>query len=142
MSEQRPLRRLVDLPGVADLEYKSVLKPAAAEPENRAEFPEIDACSLSLFGLTADEAEAHPRPDGWDGVEHLPVAAQVAAFEAEGWDVTDNKRRPLRLFRQWNQQLWLAVRGVAGSLPFQAEDDGEAALETKLAREAARFKRR
>jgi hypothetical protein len=75
-------------------------------------------------------------------VEHQPIAAQVAAFEAEGWDVTDNKRRPLRLFRQWNQQLWLAVRGVAGSLPFQAEDDGEAALETKLAREAARFKRR
>jgi hypothetical protein len=142
MSEHRNLRRLVDLPGVADLEYKSVLKPAAQEPESRAEFPEIDECSLRLFGLTADEAEAFPRPDGWDGVERQPIAAQVAAFEAEGWDVTDNKRRPLRMFWQFNQQLWLAVRGVAGSLPFQAEDDGEAALETKLAREAARFRRR
>jgi hypothetical protein len=142
MSEHRTLRRLVDLPGVADLEYKSVLKPAAQEPENRAEFPEIDACSLRLFGLTADEAEAFPRPDGWDGVEHQPIAAQVAAFEAEGWDVTDNKRRPLRMFRQLNQQLWLAVRGVAGSLPFQADDDDQAALEAKLAREAARFRRR
>jgi hypothetical protein len=118
------------------------MKPAAQEPENRAEFPEIDACSLSLFGLTGDEAEAFPRPDGWDGVERQPIAAQVAAFEAEGWDVTDNKRRPLRMFRQFNQQLWLAVRGVAGTLPFQAEDDGEADLEARLAREAARFRRR
>jgi hypothetical protein len=142
MSEHRNLRRLVDLPGVADLEYKSVLKPAAQEPENRAEFPEIDECSLRLFGLTGDEAEAFPRPDGWDGVELQPIAAQVAAFEAEGWDVTDNKRRPLRMFRQLNQQLWLAVRGVAGSLPFQADDDGQAALEARLAREAARFRRR
>jgi hypothetical protein len=142
MSEQRKLRRLVDLPGVADLEYKSVLKPAAQEPENRAEFPEIDECSVRLFGLTGDEAEAFPRPEGWDGVERQPIAAQVAAFEAEGWDVTDNKRRPLRMLRQFNQQLWLALRGVAGSLPFQAEDDGEAALETRLAREAERFRRR
>jgi hypothetical protein len=142
MSEHRNLRRLVDLPGVADLEYKAVLKPAAQEPENRAEFPEIDECSLRLFGLTADRAEATPRPEGWDGVELQPIAAQVAAFEAEGWDVTDNKRRPLRMFRQFNQQLWLALRGVAGSLPFQADDDGQAALEASLAREAARFRRR
>jgi hypothetical protein len=142
MSEPRNLRRLVDLPGVADLEYKSVLKPAAQEPENRAEFPEIDELSHRLFGLTADEAEAFPRPEGWDGVEGQPIAAQVAAFEAAGWDVTDDKRRPLRMFRQFNQQLWLAVRGVAGTLPFQAEDDGEAAMEARLAREAARFRRR
>ncbi len=136
MSEHRPLRR------VADLEYKSVLKPAAMEPENRAEFPEIDECSLSLFGLTGDEAESAPRPDGWDGVELQPIAAQVLAFEAEGWDVTDNKRRPLRMLRQFNQQLWLAIRGVAGQLPFHAEDDGQAALESRLAREAERFRRR
>ena len=136
------LRRLIDLPGIADLEYKALMKPAYAAPESRAEFPEIDACSLHLFGLTGDEAEAFPRPDGWDGVELQPIAAQVAAFEAEGWDVTDNKRRPLRMFHQFNQQLWLAVRGVAGSLPFQADDDGQAALEARLAREAARFRRR
>ena len=45
------LRRLIDLPGVADLEHKALMKPAYAVPEGRAEFPEIDACSLAIFGL-------------------------------------------------------------------------------------------
>jgi hypothetical protein len=142
MSDPPRLRRLIDLPGVADLETRALLKPAAQEPENRADFPEIDACSVKLFGLTGEEAEAAPRPEDWDDVERLPIADQVRAFEAEGWDVTDNKRRPLRMFRQLNQQLWLAVRGVAGSLPFHADDGEASSLETKLAREAARFRRR
>ena len=124
-----------------ELEHMALMKPAAQEPENRAQFPEIDACSVRLFGLTGDEAEAAPRPGDWDGVELLPLVDQVRAFEREGWDVTDNKRRPLRMFRQLNQQLWLAMRGVAGSLPFHADDDGSE-LESRLAREAARFRRR
>jgi hypothetical protein len=142
MSEHPRLRKLIDLPGVADLEHKALMKPAAQEPENRAEFPEIDACSVRLFGLTGDEAQAAPRPDDWDDVDLKSIADQVRAFEAEGWDVTDSKRRPLRMFRQLNQQLWLAIRGVAGSLPFHAGDDDESSLESKLAREAARFRRR
>jgi len=136
------LRRLIDLPGVAELEYKALMKPAFAEPENRADFPEIDACSKAIFGLTADEAEAAPRPADWDDVERLDIREQVAAFEAEGWDVTNDKRRPLRMLPQFNQQLWLALRGVAGELPFQAEPDDSEALAARLALEAARFKRR
>jgi cytochrome P450 len=52
------LRRLIDMPGVRDLEYRALLKREFAEAEARAEFPEIDACVKALFGLTADEAEA------------------------------------------------------------------------------------
>jgi hypothetical protein len=65
-SNPETLRRLIDLPGVDDLEYRAILKRDFAEPPARAEFPEIDACVKALFGLTADEAEAAPRPDGWD----------------------------------------------------------------------------
>ena len=136
------LRRLIDLPGVADLEYRALLKRDFAEPAARAEHPEIDDCSLKNFGLTADQAEAQARPAGWDGVERLPVAAQVAAFEAEGWDVTDDKRRPLRTLGHFNQQLWLALRGVAGSLPFQPDDDRPDPWATSLAAEAQRFRKR
>lgn len=136
------LRRLIDLPGVADLEFKAVMKREFAEPEARAEYPEIDACSTALFGLTADEAEAAPRPDGWDGIETQPTPKQVFAFEDAGWDVTDDKRRPLRVFGHFNQQLWLAIRGVAGELPFQPEDDQPEAWVSSLAAEAARFRRR
>jgi hypothetical protein len=138
-----PLRRLIDLPGVADLEFKAVMKRDFAEPEARAEHPEIDACSLEIFGLTADQAEENPRPDGWDNVETRPVRDQVDAFEAEGWDVTDDKRRPLRTLGHFNQQLWLAIRGVAGTLPFQP-DPGDRPDEwaTKMAAEAKRFRKR
>ncbi|HEY1448768.1 MAG TPA: hypothetical protein VGF33_09540, partial [Caulobacteraceae bacterium] len=115
------LRRLIDLPGVSDLEYRALLKRDFAEPQARAEFPEIDACSRALFGLTADEAEAVARPKGWDDIECKALAVQTAAFEAEGWDVTDDKRRPLRMLGHFSGPLWLAVRGVAGTLPFQPD---------------------
>jgi hypothetical protein len=136
------LRRLIELPGVADLEYKALMKPAYARPEGRADFPEIDAVSLDLFGLTADQADEIERPAGWDGIDTQSVQQQVDAFEAVGWDLTDNKRRPLRMFNQFNVQLWLALRGVAGSLPFVPEDDKPEGWVTALEREAARFRKR
>src|ERR1700754_3277360 len=117
------LRRLIELPGVAQLEFKAVMKREFAEPEARAEHPELDECSQKIFGLTADEAEAAPRPADWDDIETKAVPVQVDAFEAAGWDVTDDKRRPLRTLVHWNQQLWLAIRGVAGTLPFVPDDD-------------------
>jgi len=135
------LRRLIDLPGVNDLEYRAILKRDFAEPEARAEFPEIDACATALFGLTADEAEASPRPQGWDDIERKPPAAQAAAFEAEGWDVTDDKRRPLRVLGHFSAPLWLAVRGVAGTLPFQAESSEPEAWVSKLQADAKRFRK-
>ena len=141
MSKTR-LRRLIDLPGIDDLELKALMKPAYADPEARAEFPEIDALSKELFGLTADEAEDVERPEGWDRIERKPMPLQVAAFEAEGWDVTDNKRRPLRMLGHFNQQLWLAIRGVAGALPFQPDDDKPDDWGSTLAAEAARFRKR
>jgi hypothetical protein len=136
------LRRLIDLPGVNDLEYRAILKREFAEPEARAEFPEIDACATALFGLTADEAEAVARPRGWDDIECKPPAVQVAAFEAEGWDVTDNKRRPLRVLGHFSGPLWLAVRGVAGTLPFQPESGEPEAWVSRLEAEATRFRKR
>jgi hypothetical protein len=136
------LRRLIDLPGVNDLEYRAILKRDFAEPEARAAFPEIDACTTALFGLTADEAEAVARPKGWDNIECKAPAVQVAAFEAEGWDVTDDKRRPLRVLGHFSGPLWLAVHGVAGTLPFQPESREPEAWVSKLEAEAKRFRRR
>ena len=134
------LRRLIDLPGIKDLEYKALMKPAFAEPEARGEFPELDACSMEIFGLTADQAEDVERPAGWDKIENRPVRDQVDAFEAAGWDVTDDRRKPLRTFAHFNQQLWLALRGVAGRLPFEPDDKPDPWGST-LAAEATRFRR-
>lgn len=136
------LRRLIDLPGVKDLEYRALLKRDFAEPEARAEFPEINACVATLFGLTADEAETVARPSGWDDAETQPPAAQVAAFEMEGWDVTDDKRRPLRVLGHFCAPLWLAIRGVAGTLPFEPESTTPEAWVSKLEAEAKRFRKR
>ncbi len=140
MQTQPALRRLRDLPGIADLEDKALMKPRYADVDARTEFPEIDACSLALFGITADDAEEVARPEGWDRIERRPLREQVDAFEAEGWDVTDAKRRPLRMFGHFNEQLWLAVRGVAGTLPFAPEVEPDA-RKSSLAGEAAAFLR-
>jgi len=141
------LRRLFDLPGVADLERAAVLKPLPGIGELRPPDPEIDARAEALFGLTPDEADAVERPDNWDGIEDRPIPRQVTAFEGAGWDVTDNKRRPLRVLAYFSAPLWLAIRGVAGRLPFQAEPEAEdgdrpEAWGSNLAAEAARFRKR
>jgi hypothetical protein len=141
-SKPDALRRLIDLPGVDALEYRAILKRDFAEPQARAEFPEIDACARALFGLTADEAEAVERPDGWDDIECKAPAVQAAAFEALGWDVTDDKRRPLRVLGHFSAPLWLALRGVAGTLPFVAESGQPEAWVSKLEAEAKRFRKR
>jgi hypothetical protein len=135
------LRRLRDLPGVAELEHKALMNPRWAEPEARESFPEIDACSVANFGLTAEAAQDVVRPADWDGIDRRPVPEQVRAFEAAGWDVTDDRRRPLRMLGHFSLQLWLALRGVAGELPFQPDEPEPDAWGGSLAAEAARFRR-
>lgn len=143
MAKSPPLRRLIELPGVADLETKALMNTDYAQPDARARFPEIDEVVKDLFGLTADEADATARPADWDDIENQPVAKQVFAFEDAGWDVTDNKRRPLRMFAHYAAPLWLAVRGVVGALPFLApDDDAPDAWASSLASDAARFRKR
>jgi len=67
----------------------------------------------------------------------------VEAFEAEGWDVTDKKRKPLRLLPHLALPLVLAMRGLAGELPFVAEPDvKETDWGSSLAAEASRFRKR
>lgn len=140
------IRRLIDLPGVADLETKALMKPGYADPTRRDEFPEVDACLTEIFGLSGDQAEAVERPDDWDGIEALSSQDQADIFEAEGWDVRDAKRRPLRMLGQMAGPLALAMRGVAGRLPEapfvpQPAEDRDA-WGSGLAAEAARFRKR
>lgn len=135
-------RRLIDLPGFADLETRALMKPSFADPEARAQFPEIDQLARDTFGLTADEAALVPDPPGWDGIDVKSMREQADAFEREGWDVTDDKRRPLRVLGHFSAPLWLAVRGVAGTLPFQAESSKPEAWISKLEAEAKRFRKR
>ncbi|MBU1538225.1 MAG: hypothetical protein KKC29_13740 [Alphaproteobacteria bacterium] len=144
---QAPLRRLIDLPGIDDLEMKALMKPRAADPDERHEFPEIVAAveetARAAFGLTPDEAEAVVRPADWDGIERLEPAEMVAAFAAEGWDVADARRKPLRMLGWWALPLALAMRGVAGEVPFHAEPDQPVTdWGSNLKAEATRFRKR
>jgi hypothetical protein len=136
------LRRLIDLPGIDALEMKALMKPGHADPDRRDEFPEIDETARAAFGLSVQEAEAVELPTDWDGIERLSPLEQVDAFEAEGWDVAD-KRKPLRMLAHWALPLALAMRGVAGELPFHAEPDHkESDWGSNLAADAARFRKR
>jgi hypothetical protein len=137
------LKRLIDLPGVRDLESKALMKPRMGDVDARPEFPEIDEVVRANFGLTADEADDIERPAGWDRIDRKSEREQAQAFEAEGWDVTDDKRRPLRTLVHFSGPMWLAIRGVAGSLPFVPEEEGkvEKSMMSSLAAEAARFRK-
>ena len=137
------LKRLIDLPGVRDLEQKALMKPRMGDVDARPEFPEIDEVVRATFGLTADEADDVERPAGWDRIERRSERDQATAFEAEGWDVTDDKRRPLRTLVHFSGPMWLAVRGVAGQVPFVADEEGkvEKSMMSSLAAEAARFRK-
>lgn len=137
------LRRLIDLPGIADLEAKALMKPRMADLGAEYEFPEIDEAATAAFGISVTEADGIARPEGWDNIENKAPALQAEAFEAAGWDVTE-KRRPLRMLAVLSAPLWLAVRGVAGALPFvadTAEDDAADAIMAGLTRDAAAFRR-
>ncbi|MBU1347769.1 MAG: hypothetical protein KKA16_12585 [Alphaproteobacteria bacterium] len=140
------LRRLLDLPGVADLETRALMKPGYSDPARRDEFPEVDAVLVAVFGLTAEQAEDAARPDDWDGIECLSPLEQAEAFEAEGWDVRDAKRKPLRMLAVMAEPLALAMRGVAGTLPdapFVPEPAEEKSdWGSDMAAEAARFRKR
>ena len=144
---QAPLRRLIDLPGIDDLEMKALMKPRLADPDERHEFPEfagaIDAAGRAAFGLTPDEAGAIARPADWDGIERLDPADMAEAFAAEGWDVLDARRKPARMLACWALPLALAMRGVAGALPFHAEPDRPVTdWGANLKAEATRFRKR
>lgn len=141
------MRRLADLPGVDALELKALMKPRLADPDLVHEHPEVDAVAVEAFGLSLDEAEATALPADWP--DHLKdlhrqsPAQLVEAFEAEGWDVADKRRKPLRMLPILALPLALAARGVAGRLPFAAEPDHPTTdWGASLKAEAGRFRKR
>lgn len=95
--------------------------------------------SRETFGITAAEADEVARPDGWDRIERKAPKDQIFAFEDAGWDVTDTRRRPLRTLEHFAPQLWLAIRGVAGSLPFHEVNEDQDDVADKMAKDAAKF---
>ena len=144
---QATLRRLIDLPGIDALELKALIKPRAADPDELHEFPDIaeaiDETARAAFGLTPDEAAAVARPADWDAIERLDPADMAEAFAAEGWDVLDTRRKPLRMLAHWALPLALSMRGIAGALPFQAEPDQPVTdWGSSLKAEASRFRKR
>ena len=141
------LRRLADLPGVDALELKALMKPRLADPDLIHDHPEVDAVAVEAFGLSLEAAEATPLPADWpDHLRdlHRRSPAELAeAFEAEGWDVADKRRKPLRMLPVLALPLALAVRGVAGRLPFVAEPDHPTTdWGAGLKAEAGRFRKR
>ena len=141
------LRRLIDLPGIDALELKALMKPRAADPDELHDFPEIaeaiDETARAAFGLTPEEAAAVARPADWDPIERLDPVDMAEAFAAEGWDVLDTRRKPLRMLAHWALPLALAMRGVAGELPFRAEPDQPVTdWGSNLKAEATRFRKR
>ena len=142
-----PPRRLIDQPGVDDMELKALMKPRLADPDLRDEHPEVDEVARAAFGLSLDEADEVPLPADWPDhlrdLQRRSPAELAGLFEAEGWDVTDKGRKPLRLLPLFALPLALAARGVAGALPFVPEPDHPTTdWGASLKAEAGRFRKR
>ena len=126
---------------------KALMTPRLADPDLIDEHPEVDAVARAAFGLTPAEAAAVPLPADWpDPLRdlHRRSPAELAdLFEAEGWDVTDRRRKPLRMLPLFALPLALAARGVAGALPFApGPDHPETDWGAGLKAEAGRFRKR
>lgn len=142
-----PLRRLIDLPGIDPLELAALMKPRLADPDQRHNHPQVDEAAQAAFGLTLDQAEAADLPADWPDhfrrLDRQSPAELSAAFEAEGWDVTDKKGKPLRILALMALPLALAIRGVAGELPFQPEpDEKQSDWGSSLKADARAFRKR
>jgi hypothetical protein len=141
-----PPRRLRDLPGLDALELAALMKPRLADPDQRHDHPQVDEAVQAAFGLTLDQAEATALPPDWPDhltrLDRKTPAELVEAFEQEGWDVTDGKRKPLRILPLMALPLALAIRGVAGTLPFQPEPEVRSTdWGRALAADAKRFRK-
>ncbi|MES2833346.1 MAG: hypothetical protein V4707_01420 [Pseudomonadota bacterium] len=118
------------------------MKPRLADPDMIDEHPEVNDAVRAALGIDFDEAQAAV-PAGWDDIHRLDPQDMVEAFEAEGWDVTDKRRKPLRMLPVLALPLALAMRGIAGALPFVAEPDQPVTdWGSNLKAEAARFRKR
>ena len=136
------MRKLIDLAGIDDLELKALMKPRLADPDMIDEHPDVAEAVRTAFDITPDQAEA-AIPADWDDIHRLDPTDMVEAFAAEGWDVTDKRRKPLRMLPILALPLALAMRGIAGTLPFHAEPDQPVTdWGSNLKAEATRFRKR
>jgi len=114
---------------IRDLEaHRRMIVDRLAPADARAAFASLLAWFDLFRGLTARVQD--------------PRGELVFAFEDAGWDVTE-KRRPLRMLGHYALPLWLAIRGVAGELPFQAPPaEASDNWATGMAADAKAFRKR
>lgn len=140
--------RLIDLPGVRELENDQVLCNAV-----RGDQEEIDtkahAVSRALFGIS--QHGAAPRepdvneeddPEAWaryDADVERFEAVDDLSYEQMGWDVNDDLGRELLVLRQFSRQIAAAYLGIAGKTP-DVQAAGVQTWAAKMEAEASRFR--
>ena len=141
MSSTPALRRLIDLPGIRDIEFKALMNPRMADEGAAADFPEIDELSRAVFGLTADEADDVPRPEGWDRIERKPRPGnRWPPSKPRAGTSPTTSAGPCACSASSTSSSGSPLRESARELPFQAEPEGDD-MASSLAAEAARFRR-
>lgn len=135
-------RRLIDLPGVRDLENAMVLHLRVRGPAGELN-DRFDEVSKRLFGTTQAEAlPQEPEVDEdddqavWDAYDALLTKIMDPDWAALGWDVRDDLGRELLVLPHFSMQLAAAALGAAGQLPSEDQPVEPAKLEASLAAEA------
>lgn len=163
MAAQNPMRRLIKLPGVKDVEEFWRLGLHTSNDARSLE-DRCNALTKELFGITRDDTLFVAPPEYQDGTmpfeDRWDVDAQRADHEAQfvteamgfdedkvefllhfGWDLRDDRGQPLEITRYICRVIEAVARGVAGSAPssevIETQSWGQA-----LEQAAAEFKKK
>jgi hypothetical protein len=156
MSARGELKKLLEQPGVSDLEREAVLDPRLAT-ESSFDDAKVQRASRKAFGFRADEtpnalleALSQGREDLdyeedfepiWSEMEDTLAVDDyqlVALFNGLGWDVTDERGRPLLVLGHFKYPLYLVANNI---VPLRAQPVSNEDWEAALKQAAAKFHR-
>lgn len=161
MSGNRPLRRLVKMPGVRDLESRLLLDTVGGGPPSGDFEFQRDYVLRKLFGITRNDTvfktpDAYvdrelSRDEEWDLEDlqeewELQLLAERLEWDEQrveylkllGWDLADDDGKPLRITRYVCRVIEAATKGIAGTVP-DAEVIARDAWAAQIQKDAAQF---
>lgn len=106
--------RLLDLPGVKELEARLELLPHLS-PSNDDRCRDLLGSAASAFGLSVEwwgGIELPPLPDDWDNFD-IEAWSSLDFWRAKGWDIAGPDGRALRCMAYLERALAAVIEGRA-----------------------------
>jgi hypothetical protein len=140
MSTDTPLRRLIKMHGVSDLENDLVLEIRSGNKNPEGFQAKCDEVLFKIFGIRKGDTVYHPPSSYFDGsmseddrffeddkfeenedeydTDDMEWAEdRVEYLKRFGWDLTDDRNSPLQITKYVSRVVEAVAKGLAGSVP-------------------------